>query len=58
MRELRNIFVCHDIKYASNSNKQGLIDLFKKQIEPQASVLLEKMAEVKASGKGIIDATN
>ncbi|KAK2036072.1 hypothetical protein LZ31DRAFT_484801 [Colletotrichum somersetense] len=55
--QLRCIFVRHEIKYASNSNRNELIDLFKKEIEPRASVTLEKSAEVRRSAAGIIDVT-
>lgn len=55
--QLRCIFVRHEIKYASNSNKKDLIDLYRSEIEPRASVTLEQRAKVEPSVEGIIDVT-
>lgn len=54
---LRSILLLHNIDY-NNLKKPQLVALVEEHVMPQVPALKEKMAKVKRSSKGIVDASS
>ncbi|KAJ8061721.1 hypothetical protein OCU04_009521 [Sclerotinia nivalis] len=55
MARIRSILVQHNIDYPSNAKKGQLVEIFNKDLVPQAGKILHERARAKRTSRGIID---
>ncbi|CCD47306.2 hypothetical protein QC760_008526 [Botrytis cinerea] len=54
--QIRSILVTYNIDYPSSAKKAELVDIFNKDLKPQARKILNERASAKRTSRGIVDA--
>ncbi|KAM7222240.1 hypothetical protein V8F06_002267 [Rhypophila decipiens] len=55
---LRSIFIKHDVQYPGVAKKADLVEIFHRDLAPQAKKILARAARVKRMSQGIVDASS